>query len=134
LGSSNKWYFPYFSSITTSIPIWSIQNKLVYYYYRKHGTYSYVGIHFCLALGMTFNSWNNLQNITTLPTLLPLILFCTSIETEWFHDFLLMGYLLLFLFFYLSFFLSFNLTSIPGPERSIWRQLPSRFEQNTPVV
>ncbi|KAH9559142.1 hypothetical protein CY35_06G042900, partial [Sphagnum magellanicum] len=40
------------------------------------------GIHFCLALGMTFNSWNNLQNIATLPTLLPLILFCTSIETE----------------------------------------------------
>ncbi len=23
------------------------------------------GIHFCWALGMTFNSWNNLQNITT---------------------------------------------------------------------
>ncbi len=23
------------------------------------------GIHYCLALGMTFNSWNNLQNITT---------------------------------------------------------------------
>jgi hypothetical protein len=52
------------------------------------------GIHFCLALGMTFNSWNNLQNITTLPTLLPLILFCTSIETEWFHVFLLVGYIL----------------------------------------
>lgn len=58
------------------------------------------GIHSCLALGMTFNSWNSLQNITTLPTLLPLILFCTSIETEWFHVFLLMGYLLLFLFLY----------------------------------
>jgi len=34
----------------------------------------------------------------------------------------------------LSFFLSFNLTSIPGPERSIWRLLPSWFEQNTPVL
>jgi ABC-type Fe3+ transport system permease subunit len=33
-----------------------------------------------------------------------------------------------------SFFLSFNLTSIPGPERSIWRQLHSWLEQNTPVV
>ncbi len=34
----------------------------------------------------------------------------------------------------LSFFLSFNLTSIPGPERSIWRQLHSWLEQNTHVV
>jgi hypothetical protein len=33
-----------------------------------------------------------------------------------------------------TFFLSFNLTSIPGPETSIWRQLPSWFEQNAPVV
>jgi hypothetical protein len=33
-----------------------------------------------------------------------------------------------------SFFLSLNLTSIPGPERSIWRQLHSWLEQNTPVV
>jgi len=32
----------------------------------------------------------------------------------------------------LSFFLSFNLTSIPGPERSIWRQLQSWLDQNTP--
>jgi hypothetical protein len=32
------------------------------------------------------------------------------------------------------FFFSFNLTSIPEPERSIWRQLPSWFEQNTHVV
>jgi hypothetical protein len=54
------------------------------------------GIHFCLAFGMTFNSWNSLQNITTLLTLLPLIIFCTSIETKWFHVFLLMGYLLIF--------------------------------------
>jgi len=35
---------------------------------------------------------------------------------------------------YLSFFLSFNLKSIPGPKRSIWRLLPSWFEQNTPIV
>ncbi len=34
----------------------------------------------------------------------------------------------------LSFSLSFNLTSIPGPERSIWGQLHSWFEQNTPIV
>jgi hypothetical protein len=32
------------------------------------------------------------------------------------------------------FFFFLNLTSIPGPERSIWRQLPSWFEHNTPIV
>nr|YP_009047535.1 cytochrome c biogenesis B [Atrichum angustatum]AGN74326.1 cytochrome c biogenesis B [Atrichum angustatum]AHG58970.1 cytochrome c biogenesis B [Atrichum angustatum] len=58
------------------------------------------GIHSCLALGIISHSWNSLQNLTTLPTLLPLIIFCTSIETEWFHGLLLMGYLLLFLFLY----------------------------------
>ncbi|KAH8952199.1 hypothetical protein BDL97_09G071200, partial [Sphagnum fallax] len=40
------------------------------------------GIHSCLALGMTFNSWNNLPNITTLPTILSLIHLCTFIETK----------------------------------------------------
>jgi heme exporter protein CcmB len=58
------------------------------------------GIHSCLALGITSNGWNSLQNLTTLPTLLPLIAFCTSIETEWFHVISLMGYLLLFSFLY----------------------------------
>lgn len=34
------------------------------------------GIHSCLALGITSSSgWNSLQNLTTLPTLLPLMLF-----------------------------------------------------------
>nr|WIA66279.1 cytochrome c biogenesis B [Apopellia endiviifolia]WIA66320.1 cytochrome c biogenesis B [Apopellia endiviifolia]WIA66361.1 cytochrome c biogenesis B [Apopellia endiviifolia]WIA66402.1 cytochrome c biogenesis B [Apopellia endiviifolia]WKW95123.1 cytochrome c biogenesis B [Apopellia endiviifolia] len=60
------------------------------------------GIHSRLALGITSNGWNSLQNPTTLPTLLPLIVFCTGayIETEWFHVISLMGYLLLFLFLY----------------------------------
>nr|YP_009674849.1 cytochrome c biogenesis B [Fossombronia foveolata]QDE12820.1 cytochrome c biogenesis B [Fossombronia foveolata] len=58
------------------------------------------GIHPCSALGITSNGWNSLQNLTTLPTLLPSIVFCTSIETEWFHVISLMGYLLPFLFFY----------------------------------
>ena len=58
------------------------------------------GIHSRLALGMISNSWNSLQNLTTLPTILHIIIFCTSIETEWFHVLLLMGYLLLFLFLY----------------------------------
>jgi hypothetical protein len=55
------------------------------------------GIHSCLALGITSSSgWNSLQNLTILPTLLPLTLFCTSIETEWFHVLLLIGYFFLF--------------------------------------
>uniref|UniRef100_UPI0030FECD33 cytochrome c biogenesis B n=1 Tax=Cyathodium cavernarum TaxID=351593 RepID=UPI0030FECD33 len=61
------------------------------------------GIHSRLALGITSNGWNSLQNLTTLPTLLPSIIFRTSIETEWFHVILLMGYLLLFFFFHLIF-------------------------------
>nr|QOD41086.1 cytochrome c biogenesis B [Larix sibirica] len=59
------------------------------------------GIHSCLALGITSSSgWNSLQNLTTLPTLLPLIVFCTSIETEWFHVLLLIGYFFLFAFLF----------------------------------
>lgn len=58
------------------------------------------GIHSCLALGIISHSWNSLQNLTTLPTLLPSIIFRASTETEWFHVLLLMGYLLLFLFLY----------------------------------
>nr|YP_009493655.1 cytochrome c biogenesis B [Codonopsis lanceolata]AWN57600.1 cytochrome c biogenesis B [Codonopsis lanceolata] len=55
------------------------------------------GIHSSLALGIRSSSgWNSLQNLTTLPTLLPLTLFCTSIETEWFHLLLLIGYFFLF--------------------------------------
>jgi heme exporter protein CcmB len=51
------------------------------------------GIHSCLALGITSSSgWNSLQNLTTLPTSLPSTLSCTSIETEWFHVPLLIGY------------------------------------------
>jgi hypothetical protein len=53
-----------------------------------------------LALGIISHSWNSLQNLTTLPTLLPSIIFRASTETEWFHVLLLMGYLLLFLFLY----------------------------------
>lgn len=55
------------------------------------------GIHSCLALGITSSSgWNSSHNLTTLPTLLPLTVFCTSIETEWFHVLLLIGYFFLF--------------------------------------
>nr|YP_009047456.1 cytochrome c biogenesis B [Buxbaumia aphylla]AGN74247.1 cytochrome c biogenesis B [Buxbaumia aphylla]AHG58974.1 cytochrome c biogenesis B [Buxbaumia aphylla] len=58
-------------------------------------------IHSCLALGIISHSGSSLQNLTTLPTLLPVIIFCASIETEWFHVLLLMGYLFSSLFLYL---------------------------------
>nr|ANY30622.1 cytochrome c biogenesis B [Sagittaria latifolia] len=55
------------------------------------------GIHSCLALGITSSSgWNSLQNPTTSPTSLPPTLSCTSIETEWFHVPLSIGYFFLF--------------------------------------
>lgn len=55
------------------------------------------GIHSRLALGITSSSgWNSSQNPTTSPTSLPPTVFCTSIETEWFHVLLLIGYFFLF--------------------------------------
>nr|QPK67022.1 cytochrome c biogenesis B [Pelargonium australe] len=55
------------------------------------------GIHSSLALGIgASNLRNSLKTVTTLPTLLPLILFATSIETEWYHVLLLIGYFFLF--------------------------------------
>nr|AJP33425.1 cytochrome c biogenesis B [Araucaria heterophylla]QJH91755.1 cytochrome c maturation subunit B [Araucaria heterophylla]QXE43684.1 cytochrome c biogenesis B [Araucaria cunninghamii] len=50
------------------------------------------GIHSCLALGISSSGWNSSQNSTTLPTLSPPIVFRTSIETEWFHVLLSIGY------------------------------------------
>jgi len=59
------------------------------------------GIHSCLALGITSSSgWNSSQNFTTLPTLLPLTLSCTSMETEGFHVLLSIGYSSLFVSLY----------------------------------
>ncbi|GKV52606.1 hypothetical protein SLEP1_g59182 [Rubroshorea leprosula] len=51
------------------------------------------GIHSRSALGITSSSgWNSSQNLTTSPTLLPLTVSRTSIETEWFHVPLSIGY------------------------------------------
>ena len=51
------------------------------------------GIHSRSALGITSSSgWNSLQNPTTSPTFSPPIVFRTSIETEWFHVPLSIGY------------------------------------------
>ena len=51
------------------------------------------GIHSRSALGITSSSgWNSSQNPTTSPTLLPLTVSRTSIETEWFHVPLSIGY------------------------------------------
>ncbi|KAM3702882.1 hypothetical protein ACB098_04G056000 [Castanea mollissima] len=55
------------------------------------------GIHSRSALGITSGSgWNSSQNPTTSPTSLPPTVSCTSIETEWFHVPLLIGYSSLF--------------------------------------
>ncbi|CAH8311993.1 unnamed protein product [Eruca vesicaria subsp. sativa] len=51
------------------------------------------GIHSRSALGITSSSgWNSSQNPTTSPTLLPLTVSRTSIETEWFHVLSSIGY------------------------------------------
>lgn len=51
------------------------------------------GIHSSSALGITSSSgWNSSQNPTTSPTSLPPTLSRTSIETEWFHVLLSIGY------------------------------------------
>nr|AUD38613.1 cytochrome c maturase subunit B [Colletoecema dewevrei] len=51
------------------------------------------GIHSPSALGITSSSgWNSSQNPTTSPTSLPPTLSRTSIETEWFHVLLSIGY------------------------------------------
>lgn len=55
------------------------------------------GIHSRSALGITSSSgWNSSQNPTTSPTLLPLTVSRTSIETEWFHVLSSIGYSSLF--------------------------------------
>ncbi|YP_009477643.1 cytochrome c maturation protein B (mitochondrion) [Nymphaea colorata] len=51
------------------------------------------GIHSRSALGMKDSSgWNSSQNSTTSPTSLPPTVFSTSMETEWFHVLLSIGY------------------------------------------
>lgn len=58
------------------------------------------GIHSCLTVGVKSNSWNSLQHFTTLPTLLPLILLCTSIQTEQVNYVALIGFGSLFVWIY----------------------------------
>nr|YP_008816004.1 cytochrome c1 ABC transporter channel subunit [Closterium baillyanum]AGZ90268.1 cytochrome c1 ABC transporter channel subunit [Closterium baillyanum] len=58
------------------------------------------GIHSCLTLSLRSSDWNSLQYLTTLPTLLPLIMLCTYIQTEKFHLLFLIGYLGLFFLIY----------------------------------
>ena len=57
------------------------------------------GIYSCFTLSIKSNSWNSLQHLTTLPTLLPLIMLCTTMQTEinFLYVAILLGYLTLFL-------------------------------------
>nr|YP_009227134.1 cytochrome c biogenesis B [Welwitschia mirabilis]AMA20991.1 cytochrome c biogenesis B [Welwitschia mirabilis]QXE44327.1 cytochrome c biogenesis B [Welwitschia mirabilis] len=51
------------------------------------------GIMNCLSLGITSSSgWNSSHVITTSPYFSPPLVFCTSIETEWFHVLSSIGY------------------------------------------
>lgn len=60
-------------------------------------------LHSCLAIGVEHSSdWNSLQYLTTLPTFLPLIMLCTSIQNfEELHLFFLIGYFILFFLIYI---------------------------------
>jgi heme exporter protein CcmB len=70
------------------------------------------GIHSSLTIGCEQRyDWNSLQYLTTLPTLLPLIMLCTYIQTENFHLFFLIGYLGLYFFIY-SIFVSVTLRKV----------------------
>jgi heme exporter protein CcmB len=69
------------------------------------------GIHSSLTLGLRASDGNSLQYLTTLPTLLPLIMLCTYIQTEKIHLFFLIGYLGLFFLIY-SIFVSVTLRNI----------------------
>lgn len=69
------------------------------------------GIHSCLTLSINGEHWNSLHYLTTLPTLLPLILLCTYIQTDNFHLLFLIGYLGLFFLIY-SIIVSITLRNI----------------------
>nr|YP_010736355.1 cytochrome b biosynthesis [Zygnema circumcarinatum]QKQ14683.1 cytochrome b biosynthesis [Zygnema circumcarinatum]WEL36328.1 cytochrome b biosynthesis [Zygnema circumcarinatum] len=58
------------------------------------------GIHSSLTVALQSNSWNSLQHFTTLPTLLPLILLCTYIQTEQVNFLALVGLVSLFVWIY----------------------------------
>lgn len=69
------------------------------------------GIHSCLTLSINGESWNSLQYLTTLPTLLPLIMLCTYVQTDKFHLLFLIGYFTLFFLVY-SVIISITLRNI----------------------
>jgi heme exporter protein B len=60
------------------------------------------GIHSCLTLGLKSNTWSSIQQLTTLPTLLPLILLLGQ-NKDISSQFLLLGYLGLLCVLYLIF-------------------------------
>lgn len=57
-------------------------------------------IYSALTLGIKSNTWNSIQHFTALPTLLPLILLCTTIQTDCVQLYALVGFVLLFLWIY----------------------------------
>ena len=106
------------SGILCSIPLLSIiyQFELsnMIYLTMIMGSFTFTilcAIHSSLTLGLKTHSWNSLQHLTTLPTLLPLIILCTSIQAGQVHFALLLAYLSLFLWVYWT-FVSVTLSNI----------------------
>lgn len=58
------------------------------------------GIYSCLTVGIKSNTWNSIQHFTALPTLLPLILLCTTIQGDFIQIYALLGFVCLFLWIY----------------------------------
>lgn len=97
--------------ILLSIPFFSIVYQFelsnMIYFTMILGSFTLTiicALHSSLTLGLKTHSWNSLQHFTTLPTLLPLILLCTSIQTvPEMHFLLLLAYLSLLLWVYCTF-------------------------------
>jgi hypothetical protein len=122
--------------------LWNNKQAKKFGAWRSVGSFVHSSLHTLQVCGFSYsNSWN-------VVLVFPVVSFWMWSVVLWFLVFFLIsGSVLWFTLafdqsksghcrhvFFLSFFLSFNLTSIPGPERSIWRQLQSWLDQNTPVV
>jgi heme exporter protein B len=70
-----------------------------------------LGVYACLTLGVKSNLWHNLQHLITLPILLPAIMLCTTVQSEFENLIILVGYLSLFVWIYWT-FISITLQNI----------------------
>nr|YP_009755742.1 channel subunit of ABC transporter for cytochrome c1 [Roya anglica]QIQ22981.1 channel subunit of ABC transporter for cytochrome c1 [Roya anglica] len=68
-------------------------------------------IYSCFTLSVNSHDWNSIQYLTTLPALLPLILFCSYLQYEKVNFLFLIGYLILYMIIY-SVIVSISLKNI----------------------